>query len=88
MNCPSSDLATLKADGSVIAVDERAIRDQPASANSSSPYFDELRKRIIAYSAVAPGDKIRGRLIYKAKRPDSLASLRATGASRQTSRPR
>ena len=28
----SSELATLKADGSVVAVDERAIRDQPASA--------------------------------------------------------
>jgi hypothetical protein len=65
----SSDLATVKADGSVIDVDERAIRDQPASADSSSPYFDEQRLRIIAYSNVAPGDKIRGRLIYRAKRP-------------------
>ncbi|HTF76986.1 MAG TPA: DUF3857 and transglutaminase domain-containing protein, partial [Bradyrhizobium sp.] len=65
----ANDLATLKVDGSVIAVDERAIRDQPASADASSPYFDELRHRIIAYSHVAPGDKIRGRLIYKAKRP-------------------
>jgi TPR repeat protein/transglutaminase-like putative cysteine protease len=65
----SSDLATVKADGSVIAVDERAIHDQPASADSSSPYFDEQRQRIIAYSNVAPGDKIRGRLIYRAKRP-------------------
>src|SRR5258705_286810 len=65
----SSELATLKADGSVIAVDERAIRDQPASADTSSPYFDERRQRIIAYSHVAPGDKVRGRLIYKAKRP-------------------
>jgi TPR repeat protein len=65
----SNDLATLKADGSVIAVDARAIRDQPASADTSSPYFDEQRHRIVAYSHVAPGDKIRGRLIYKAKRP-------------------
>jgi hypothetical protein len=65
----ANDLATLKVDGSVIAVDERAIRDQPASADASSPYFDEQRHRIIAYSHVAPGDKIRGRLIYKAKRP-------------------
>lgn len=65
----SSELATLKADGSVITVDERAIRDQPASADTSSPYFDERRQRIIAYSHVAPGDKVRGRLIYKAKRP-------------------
>ncbi len=35
----SSDLATLKADGSVIAVDERAMRDQPATADNSSPYY-------------------------------------------------
>jgi len=66
----ASDLATLKPDGSVIAVDERAIRDQPASADSSSPYFDERRQRIIAYPHVAPGDKVRGRLIIKAKRPE------------------
>jgi TPR repeat protein len=66
----SNDLATLKADGSVIAVDERAIRDQPASTDTSSPYFDERRHRIIAYSHVAPGDKVRGRLIYKAKRAE------------------
>ena len=64
------DLATLKADGSVIAVDERAIRDQPASADTSSPYFDERRNRIIAFPFVTPGDKIRGHLIHKAKRPD------------------
>jgi hypothetical protein len=62
----SSDLATVKADGRVIVVDERAIHDQPASADSSSPYFDEQRQRIIAYSNVAPGDKVRGRLIYRA----------------------
>src|SRR5882757_4112590 len=65
----SSDLATLKADGSVIAVDERVIRDQPASADSSSPYFDEARQRIIAYPHVVAGDKVRGRLISQAKRP-------------------
>jgi TPR repeat protein len=65
----SDDLATLKADGSVIAVDARAVRDQPSSADTSSPYFDEQRRRLIAYPHVAPGDKIRGRLIYKAKRP-------------------
>jgi TPR repeat protein/transglutaminase-like putative cysteine protease len=65
----TSDLATVKADGRVIAVDERAIHDQPASADSSSPYFDEQRQRIIAYSNVAPGDKVRGRLIYRDKRP-------------------
>ena len=66
----SDDLATVKADGSVIAVDKRAIRDQPASTDTSSPYFDEQRQRIIVYSNVAPGDKIRGRLTYKAKRPE------------------
>jgi TPR repeat protein len=65
----SVELATLKADGSAIAVDERAIRDQPASTDSSSPYFDEVRDRIIAYPHVAPGDSIRGRLVYKAKQP-------------------
>ena len=65
----SGELATLKADGSVIAVDERAIRDQPASTDSSSPYFDEQRQRIFAYSHVAAGDTIRGRLTFKAKRP-------------------
>jgi TPR repeat protein/transglutaminase-like putative cysteine protease len=64
----ADNLATLKADGSVIAVDARAIRDQPASANTASPYFDEQRRRLIAYSNVVPGDKIRGRLIYKTKR--------------------
>jgi TPR repeat protein/transglutaminase-like putative cysteine protease len=65
----SSDLATLKADGRVIAVDERATRDQPASADTSSPYFDEQRQRIVAYPNVSPGDRIRGRLIYQAKKP-------------------
>src|SRR5882757_2959146 len=63
------DLVTLKADGSMIAVDARAIRDQPASADTSSPYFDEQRRRIIAYPHVAAGDKVRGRLTFQAKRP-------------------
>jgi TPR repeat protein len=63
----STALATLKADGSVVVVDERAIRDQPASMDSSSPYFDEVRDRIIAFPHVAAGDSVRGRLIYKAK---------------------
>lgn len=65
----SSELATVKADGRVVAVDERAVRDQPVSADSSSPYFDETRRRIIAYPHVVPGDKVRGRLTYRAKRP-------------------
>jgi TPR repeat protein/transglutaminase-like putative cysteine protease len=65
----SSELVTLKSDGRVVAVDERAIRDQPASADSSSPYFDERRVRIIAYPHVVPGDRIRGRLVYKSKQP-------------------
>src|SRR5215471_5215976 len=53
-----SDLATVKADGKVVSVDARAIRDQPATADTSSPYFDEMRNRIIAYSDVAPGDRV------------------------------
>jgi TPR repeat protein len=65
----ASDLATVKADGRIIAADQRAVRDEPASADISSPYFDEQRKRIIAYSDVAPGDKVRGRIVYKDKRP-------------------
>ncbi|MFH1344847.1 MAG: DUF3857 domain-containing protein [Pseudomonadota bacterium] len=65
----SSYLATLKADGSVVAVDERAIRDQPTSTDTASPYFSEGRQRIIAYPHVSPGDKIKGRLIFQAKRP-------------------
>ena len=65
----SSDLATVKADGRVIAVDERAVHDEPASVDISSPYFDELRKKIIAYADVVLGDKVKGRLVYKDKRP-------------------
>jgi len=66
----ATDLATLKADGRLIAVDERAIRDQPASAESPSPHFDDERRRTIFYPHVAAGDRIIGRLIYKAKRSD------------------
>src|SRR5258708_279515 len=62
------DLATVKADGRIIAVDERATHDEAAATDASSPYFNERRKRIIAFSDVAPGDKIRGRLSYKDKR--------------------
>jgi TPR repeat protein/transglutaminase-like putative cysteine protease len=65
----ATDLATVKADGRVIPADERAVHDEPASADIASPYFDEQRKRIIAYSDVAPGDKIRGRFVSKDKRP-------------------
>jgi TPR repeat protein len=65
----ASDLATVKADGRVIAADERAIHDEPASTDVSSPYFDEQRKRIIAFSDVAPGDKVRGRIVSRDKRP-------------------
>ena len=63
------ELATVKADGRLIAVDERAIHDEAVSTDVSSPYFNERRKRIIAFSDVTPGDRIRGRLIYKDKRP-------------------
>jgi TPR repeat protein/transglutaminase-like putative cysteine protease len=65
----ASDLATVKADGRVVAADARAVRDEPDSDDLSSPYFDERRKRIIAYSDVAPGDKVKGRIVTKAKRP-------------------
>jgi TPR repeat protein/transglutaminase-like putative cysteine protease len=64
----ASNLETVKADGRVIAVDERAIHDEASSTNLSSPYFDEWRKRIVAFSDVAVGDKVRGRLVYKDKR--------------------
>jgi hypothetical protein len=77
----SSDLATLKADGRLIAVDERAIRDQPASADSSSPSFGEERRRIIAYSHVAAGDRIRGRLIYKSKTADFAGEFADDGGA-------
>jgi TPR repeat protein len=65
----ATNLATVKADGRVIPADERAVHDEAASANISSPYFSEQRNRIIAYSDMAPGDKVRGRLVYKDKRP-------------------
>jgi len=65
----ADDLATVRTDGSVVAVDAHAIRDQPASTDSASPYFDEQRRRLIVYPHVAPGDKIRGRLTYQAKKP-------------------
>jgi len=77
----SSDLATLKADGRVIAVDEYAIRDQPASADSSSPYSSEQRRRIIAFSHVAAGDKIKGRLIYKSKTADFAGEFADDGGA-------
>jgi TPR repeat protein/transglutaminase-like putative cysteine protease len=63
------DLATVKVDGRVIAVDEHAIHDEAASTDVSSPYFNERRNRIIAFSDVAAGDKVRGRLTYKDRRP-------------------
>jgi len=65
-----SNLVTVKADGSIVAVDERAIRDQPASTDTSSPYFDERRVKLVAYPDVARGDRIRGRLTYTDKRPE------------------
>jgi hypothetical protein len=77
----SGDLATLKADGRLIAVDERTIRDQPASADSSSPSFGEERRRIIAYSHVAAGDRIRGRLIYKSKTADFAGEFADDGGA-------
>jgi hypothetical protein len=63
-----SNLATVKADGQVIAVDDRAIRDQPTSTDTASPIFNEARTKIIAFSQVDAGDKVRGRAVYKDKR--------------------
>jgi hypothetical protein len=77
----SSDMATLKADGRLIAVDEHAIRDQPASADSSSPSFNEERRRIISYSHVAAGDRIRGRLIYRSKTADFAGEFADDGGA-------
>jgi hypothetical protein len=76
-----TDLATVKADGQLIAVDERAIRDQPVSAEASSPRFDEERRKTITYSHVAAGDKIRGRLIYKQKRSDFAGEFADDGGA-------
>lgn len=65
----ANELATVKADGRRVAVDPRAINDQPAHTDPSSPYFDEEHILTIAYPDVAPGDKVKGRLIYTSKRP-------------------
>jgi hypothetical protein len=70
-----SDLATVKAGAQVIAVDALAVRDQPASADISSPYYDETRNRIIAYSGVQAGDKVRRRAVYNDKRPRFAAQF-------------
>jgi TPR repeat protein/transglutaminase-like putative cysteine protease len=59
--------ATVKADGSVVAVEAGAMEDQ--QADPSSPYRDGWRTRIVTYPNVVPGDKLRGHLVYKAKRP-------------------
>jgi Domain of Unknown Function with PDB structure (DUF3857) len=64
-----SDLATLKTDGRAIPVDPRAINDQPAYVDPSAPYFDEQRIKTIVYADVAPGDRVKGRLVYSSKRP-------------------
>lgn len=63
------DLATVKADGRVIPVDERAIGDQAAGTDTSSPYFDESRTVFAAFPDVAAGDTVKGRLIKTSKRP-------------------
>src|SRR5262249_4696006 len=52
-----------------VAVDPRAISDQPAHVNASSPYFDEERVLTISYPDVALGDRVKGRLVYTSKRP-------------------
>src|SRR5262249_12248736 len=63
------ELATVKPDGRRVTVDPRAVNDQPAHTNPSSPYFDEERILTIAYPDVAPGDRVKGRLVYTSKRP-------------------
>ena len=70
-----ADLATVKADGTIIGVNGEAVRDQPASTDTSSPYFDERRIRLIAYSNVSVGDKVRGKLTFVAKRPVLLGEF-------------
>lgn len=62
-----SNLTTIKADGRIIPVDPRAVRDQPASTDLSSPYFDEERNKIVIYSDVAIGDKVTARAVYTDK---------------------
>ena len=64
-----SDMMTVKADGRAIPIDDRAVRDQPASIDAASPYFDERRVKIVAFPDVETGDRIRGRLTYVARRP-------------------
>jgi Domain of Unknown Function with PDB structure (DUF3857) len=82
----ATNVETVKPDGRVIAVDERAIHDEASSTNLSSPYFDEWRKRIVAFSDVAVGDKVRGRLVYKDKRRGFRESSPASGTLHRTSR--
>ena len=51
-----------------------------ATADSSSPYSEERRK-VIAFSHVAAGDKIRGRVVYKAKRADFAGEFADDGGA-------
>jgi len=74
----SVDLSVVKADGRTIAVDERAVRDQPAS---TSAYSSEERHRIITYPQVAAGDRIKGRLIYASKRSDFAGEFADDGGA-------
>jgi TPR repeat protein len=66
----ATNLVTAKADGTIIPVDEKAVKDQPQSTDASSPYFDERRLKIVAFPNVASGDKVRGHLVFTAKRPE------------------
>jgi len=77
----ATDLVVLKADGRLIAVDEHAVRDQPAFPDASSASLDEQRRRIISYAHVAAGDKIRGRLIYRSKRADFAGEFADDGGA-------
>jgi transglutaminase-like putative cysteine protease len=64
-----SELATIKQDGRIIPVDVRAIVDQPVGVDPTSPYIDEYRAKIVAYSDVQPFDRIRGKTTSRGKRP-------------------
>lgn len=62
------DLATVKADGRIMPIDPRAVSDQSAGVDPSSPYFAEYRAKVVAYSDIQPNDRIRGRIVSKSKR--------------------
>ena len=60
-----SDLKTIKTDGRMIPVDERAINDQPQAVNPRSPYFADYRVKVVAYPNVEPGDRLAAKVVRK-----------------------